>query len=611
LAVLWALVVYNDLLPFMGANDMKMFFNRSAFFYLLWVIALLFFSVNSSAYANVTVDNRDAATSRTGTWERSGGTNPFNPSDPAADSLWARGGADTFSWHFTPSQTGAYEVWEWHSGWSTRTNVAPHRITHAGGTNNIVVNQKINAGKWNRLGVYQFTAGKSYRVTVTSVANDSSTCADAVRWTLVTSGNNPPTAKIDSISPSFANAGEPVTFAGSGTDSDGSIAAYRWISTISGTLSSSKSFSTSGLAVGTHTITFQVQDNKGAWSAPATRNLTINRLNASDEHIYYCMGFGGGTNPVRQMESWLTNNGGKKEGDLWTYTNAQGKKHIFHFVLDKEGMRQALMTEGAHVLYRGHANYGLGAVFPTAEERRTNIIDNIYYIDDPRILNFSTPWLSVNVYDLKKKHAFPNWWPIFKNGTSGIMPYDFGQVAGVSPYYYNTPAYNYYITYQIPGDPTHYLVESFNFGAIKRFPDSSASAWYSTDGKKPNAKDSRHAKYFITKPGPWKPLFQSNTYPQVHYGSKVVLFNKAPDITKNQMRYKRLFYEACNSGNYYLGTFNRGVVFYALSTSNAKGFYVYLKNYMDGNSNEVIWKRMQDREPIYDYYDFNKLPSQQ
>jgi hypothetical protein len=592
-------------------NNMKIFFNRSAFFYLMWLIALLFF-VNSNAYANVTVDNRDAATSRTGTWERSGGNTPYNPSDPAADSLWARGGDDTFSWHFRPSQTGAYEVWEWHSGWSTRTNVAPFRITHAGGTTNIVVNQKINAGKWNRLGVYQFTAGKSYRVMVTSAANDSSTCADAIRWTLVTSGNKPPTAKIDSISTNAANEGETVSFTGSGIDSDGSIVAYQWSSDISGILSSSKSFSTSRLVVGTHTIAFQVRDDKGAWSVPSTRSLTIKRLNASEEHIYFCIGYeGNGINRVKQMESWLTHNGGKKEGNVWTYTNNQGKKHIFHFILDKEGMRQALMTEGAHVLYIGHANYGLGALFPTATDRKTNIFDDIYYINDPRILNFSTPWLSVNVRDLRTGHAFPNWWPIFKDGTSGIMPYDFGQVVGVSPYYYDTPAYNYYITYQIPGDPTHYLAESVNFGAIKRFPDSSASAWYSADGKKPNPKDSRDTKYFITKPGPWKPSFQGNTYPQAHYGSKVVLFNKAPDITKNQMKFKRLFYDACNSGNYYLGTFNRGVVFYTLSTSRLGGLYAYLKNYMDGQSNEVIWKRMQDREPIYDYYDFNKLPSQQ
>ncbi len=157
----------------------------------------------------------------------------------------------------------------------------PHRITHAGGTANISVNQKINAGKWNSLGVYQFTAGKSYRVTVTSVVGDTiSTCADAVRWTLVTSGNNPPTAKIDYISPNPANQGQAVNFAGSGTDTDGTIIGYQWNSNINGVLSTSKSFSTSKLSAGIHTITFKVQDNKGAWSNPATQILTVGNVSA-------------------------------------------------------------------------------------------------------------------------------------------------------------------------------------------------------------------------------------------------------------------------------------------------------------------------------------------
>ena len=134
----------------------------------------------SQGVREVIVDNRDANTARTGSWAASGGTSPFG-----ADSVWARGGDDTFTWRFTPGQSGNYEVWEWHSGWSTRPSAAPHRITHAGGAITVSVNQKLNAGKWNSLGVYRFTAGVRYEVRVTSGADSSSTCADAVRWTLV------------------------------------------------------------------------------------------------------------------------------------------------------------------------------------------------------------------------------------------------------------------------------------------------------------------------------------------------------------------------------------------------------------------------------------------
>jgi len=87
--------------------------------------------------------------------------------------------------------------------------------------------------------------------------------------------NNPPTAFIDSISPNPATQGQSISFSGHGTDSDGSIVAYNWRSSIDGQLSSSASFSTSGLSVGTHTIYFKVQDDDGAWSTEVTRTLTM------------------------------------------------------------------------------------------------------------------------------------------------------------------------------------------------------------------------------------------------------------------------------------------------------------------------------------------------
>ena len=80
---------------------------------------------------------------------------------------------------------------------------------------------------------------------------------------------------IDSISPSPVNAGESVTFTGHGVDTDGSVNVYEWTSSINGTLSSSGTFSTSTLSAGTHTISFRVRDNGGAWSSPVTSSLTV------------------------------------------------------------------------------------------------------------------------------------------------------------------------------------------------------------------------------------------------------------------------------------------------------------------------------------------------
>jgi hypothetical protein len=87
--------------------------------------------------------------------------------------------------------------------------------------------------------------------------------------------NQPPTAYIDSISPANATLGEMVTFNGNGVDSDGSIAAYNWRSSLDGDLSTSASFTTQSLSQGTHTIWFKVQDDKGDWSKEVSENVII------------------------------------------------------------------------------------------------------------------------------------------------------------------------------------------------------------------------------------------------------------------------------------------------------------------------------------------------
>ena len=95
----------------------------------------------------------------------------------------------------------------------------------------------------------------------------------------VESTNDPPTAVIDSISPNPADEGVSVSFQGTGSDSDGSVVDWEWSSSIDGVFGSSEDLSYSGLSVGTHTISFRVKDDDGAWSTPDTESLTINPVN--------------------------------------------------------------------------------------------------------------------------------------------------------------------------------------------------------------------------------------------------------------------------------------------------------------------------------------------
>lgn len=72
--------------------------------------------------------------------------------------------------------------------------------------------------------------------------------------TTTTTGNQSPTAYIDTISPMDTSLEEPVSFDGHGTDTDGTVVGYQWRSSIDGNLSATASFKTSSLSVGNHMI---------------------------------------------------------------------------------------------------------------------------------------------------------------------------------------------------------------------------------------------------------------------------------------------------------------------------------------------------------------------
>ena len=67
-----------------------------------------------------------------------------------------------------------------------------------------------------------------------------------------------------------------MSFVGFGSDTDGTIVAYQWRSTLDGNLSTAAIFNTTSLTVGNHTIYLKVQDNDGAWSPEASTWLKVN-----------------------------------------------------------------------------------------------------------------------------------------------------------------------------------------------------------------------------------------------------------------------------------------------------------------------------------------------
>ena len=116
--------------------------------------------------------------------------------------------------------------------------------------------------------------------------------------------NTPPVANITQIGTSPFNNEKPITFTGNGTDSDGTIKAYRWTSNIDSILGTTATVNNRYLTVGTHVISFMVQDNGGAWSNPAKQTIVVGNANGTTKLSEYFNSTSNSFNPV--AGNWTT-----------------------------------------------------------------------------------------------------------------------------------------------------------------------------------------------------------------------------------------------------------------------------------------------------------------
>jgi hypothetical protein len=108
---------------------------------------------------------------------------------------------------------------------------------------------------------------------------DTSTNKAEIVITVSERPNQIPIATVESISPNPATFGKDVIFSGYGEDEDGDIIAYHWSSDIDGDLSTFQIFSISSLSIGTHTISFKVQDDEELWSSEVFMTLIVKAKN--------------------------------------------------------------------------------------------------------------------------------------------------------------------------------------------------------------------------------------------------------------------------------------------------------------------------------------------
>ena len=121
----------------------------------------------------VIIDNGYAGTDPDGTWFVSSGVNPYGNS-----SLYNKIAGDTYA--FEASVSGAHQVSLWWTQTTSRLTAVPVEIYDGNTLIDIVeVNQRLNGGKWNVLGTYDFSGTASIVIVSEGVG---STCADAVRF---------------------------------------------------------------------------------------------------------------------------------------------------------------------------------------------------------------------------------------------------------------------------------------------------------------------------------------------------------------------------------------------------------------------------------------------
>jgi PKD repeat protein len=463
--------------------------------------------------SDLVVDNGDPGTSTTGIWHASAAPGFFG-----TESLWGRDHA-TYTWHADLPETGAYQAYVWYAEYPSRSQAAPIEVHHATGSDAFTLNQQQGGGMWNYLGTFGFDAADGATVVLTAEGYPTTYSADAVGFVYLPGENAPPTATIDTVDLNPSPLGESVDFIGYGTDMDGTIAGCTWESSLDGPLSASFSFSTSGLSEGCHIVSFRVQDDQGAWSRAATRTVDITGAVSTSEPIFAFFLYSH-ENLRPRYATMLENIGAYREGDnRWVYRNESLNKtniiHLYQGIGCIPDMAAALRTPGAHLIPSGHSNYGLGAVFSTIREINEQVIEDVQYVDDDRIFNYSSPWIHVNISGMRTGQAYPFWWPIFQDDyASAVMPHYWGDPRG-------DPPYNYYPTYQVPGDPTHYMVETVRMGAVERFNGSDVEPWYSPTGDVPDPANPDHHQYYILNPAVDYTSFQYyGNWTEIQYGDE-------------------------------------------------------------------------------------------
>jgi len=182
--------------------------------------------------------------------------------------------------------------------------------------------------------------------------------------------NQEPVASIISITPNPATEGQTVCFNGYGTD-DGSIINWEWRSNLDGIFASQEDPSYSGLSVGTHTISFRVQDDASTWSAyayadstlvieaqstqnqkPTATIVTISPTTATYGESVYFHGLGQDTDGTVEAFNWRSSKDGFISSEsTFSKSDLSGGTHTIYFkAQDNDGEWSSEQTASIEII---------------------------------------------------------------------------------------------------------------------------------------------------------------------------------------------------------------------------------------------------------------------
>jgi RHS repeat-associated protein len=123
-------------------------------------------------------DNTTASTTYVGTWGTATTPTGFYGSNYRTHPAEASPSGDNVTWNLATS-TGTYRVYARWPANATHSATAVYRVTHASGTTDVTVNQRLDGAEWVLLGTFSLTSANS-KVTLFPQA-DGSVAADAVK----------------------------------------------------------------------------------------------------------------------------------------------------------------------------------------------------------------------------------------------------------------------------------------------------------------------------------------------------------------------------------------------------------------------------------------------